>query len=242
MIEKNFTERHRDEQEALQSLAHELENYKNAQISDRRIETPGMPPNAEIAMEYFWKNKKELYDRAFSQYRKVIKEGLSYRYFGVGSAAVVLNENTGQYEIIEGYNEKEGKGIPKHCGEMKIVEQARARGFTKIVGIVVVAENQIDPSGYQCTTLRPCRECRNMLSPHAGAEGSDRPGNDLTWDGMPIVSLSIPPDAASTDSYTLVEEISTVAETIAQHDLYHHKLGHDPTKDDFGKQQQDHVK
>jgi len=233
---------HRTDREAERDTQKRLVNFFEGKpvVSDKKIDSEDLPediPEEEMkrALDFFWSRKEELYRRAYYMQRKVIWEHKSYRNYGVGSAAVAYNRNTKEILIIDGYNEKEADDIPKHCGEMKIVEKARELGFTKIIGMVVVAEPQEDPSEVECTTLHPCRECKNMLSPHMG--GNDRPGNDLTWDGMPVATFSIPADELEDmdEEYVIEEELHTLGEMIAKHDEGFRRQGKDPTVSNFQK-------
>ncbi len=180
------------------------------------------PKELKDALEYFWNNKVTLYQSAYAMQRKVIDEKLNYRNFGVGAAAVVLNTETNEFEILTGWNSKETPDADKHCAERRILDQATARGFDKIVGILVVAEHQDDPSQINCTTLHPCRVCRNMFR-----------DSSLAWPDMPVVTMSIPPDVDYNElgSYSPVEEQHTLANLMFAHDSALRRKGRDPLKD-----------
>lgn len=223
------------------------ENRGKAKLSERNQVPEHHRASGEVpeqlmeALQEFWDSKEELYDRALAMYYKVREEGLSYRFFGVGAAALVLDRKTGKTKIWSGYNEKylysNGDGTSeksqKHCAELKIVNRAKELDFT-VVGIVVVGEHQREYEGMKCTTLHPCRECRNRLSPEPGPPGSDRPGSSQTWPGMPIVTVSVPTEHPQhVSEHTLVEEIHTLAEIIDTHDKYYRDQGRDPTLDNF---------
>lgn len=191
--------------------------------SEKRLQSEE-PEKLKEALEYFWSQKKELYHLAYAMQRKVIEERLSYRDFGVGAAAVVYRSSDNSFAIMPGWNEKKTKSSVKHCAEMKIFEKAQNQGYDKVIGIVVVGERQEDASKVACTTLHPCRECRNVMR-----------RSRLAWSDMPVVTMSIPPDVDFADlgDYSPVEEQNTLAQLLFEHDNALNGQGIDPEEDRF---------
>jgi len=186
-----------------------METFPKAIITSESRINYEVPTELKEAHNYFWSNKESLYREALAMYKKVIAEKLSYRDFGVGAAAVVQNTQTGDFTIVSGWNSKERPDAIKHCAEKRIYERAKHEGYDKVIGILVVAQHQIDDeTGVSCTTLHPCHTCREMLK--------DSP---LSWSNMPIITMSIPPneEGSVVGEYSLLEEQHTLDELLKKH-------------------------
>lgn len=104
------------------------------------------------------------------QAERVRAQGRSWRNFHVGSGAWAYRSDAStvadRFQAFFGMNSKaqhDGRNI---CAEPIAIDGAATRGYTRIVGIVVVGEAQEDERGQTPRTLRPCAHCRRFMASH----------------------------------------------------------------------------
>ncbi|HCC05991.1 TPA: hypothetical protein DEP94_01355 [Candidatus Nomurabacteria bacterium] len=144
------------------------------------------PETKEERLQRFWSAKWNLYWSAVDKMAEGKKH--QYRGFGVGAATLAFRPDKhiwgGQAKIFTGFNSKEKPNSQKHCAEKRIFESATASGYVQLVGLVVVGPYQPDDfSHHECSTLHPCKQCRDMMRNHP-----------LAWPEMPILTALPPPE------------------------------------------------
>lgn len=102
---------------------------------------------------------------------------LSYRQFIVMSAVYAFKQDAyypeDRWKIFYGANVKVGPSYPAICAEPVALTQARCEGYTRIIGMVVVGNPQIDEeTGETPLTLMPCCNCRRAFQLMPEVKGS----------------------------------------------------------------------
>lgn len=157
----------------------------DSQVADWMDRHAQGPEPLSERLRRFKSYSKSLYWSAVEQYEEGRKH--QYRNFGVGAAALAFRPDrhiwNGQAECFFGFNTMPIKGGYKCCAERMLFQLVMAAGYAQVIGLIVVGEYQPDDtSGYECTTLHPCVDCRVMMKNHP-----------LAWDNMPIMTALPPP-------------------------------------------------
>ncbi len=120
-----------------------------------------MPEPGEDEILRRWWNAREA---TLWQARYAAERSQSYRPFPVGSAVYAFKPDARpdtRWKLFRGSNIKAAKEAPKICAEMTAIMAAMQEGYTRIIGIAVVGNPQVDHgSGLQSETLHPCESCR----------------------------------------------------------------------------------
>ncbi len=98
-------------------------------------------------------------------------EAHSYRNFLVGAAVFALQPATQETDVFFSGNLKASRGKEKVCAEKKALNKAQKAGFTRVLGIAVVATTdraKIEEVTHMPTaTLHPCDDCLTMFEGHS---------------------------------------------------------------------------
>ena len=98
-------------------------------------------------------------------------EAHSYRNFLVGAAVFALQPATQETDVFSSGNLKASRGKEKVCAEKKALNKAQKAGFSRVLGIVVVATTDrakiAEVTNMPTATLHPCDDCLTMFEGHS---------------------------------------------------------------------------
>ena len=96
------------------------------------------------------------------------RRAVSYRQFHVGAALYAGNDTFSDVATIDGANTKVRAEEPKRCAEMSVLDQVKALGFSRVLGMVIAGTSDRDEikavNGRATPTLHPCAECRAQMA------------------------------------------------------------------------------